>query len=95
MDCNGALVIPMFQKNKVKSLQFINAKGEKRFLPGGKKGGYLIGSIQPDKPVCVCEGFATGTSIHEATGYPVLVAFDAGNLRNMAEVLRAEYPGVR
>ena len=30
--------------------------------------------------VCVAEGFATGASIHGATGHPVAVAFHAGNL---------------
>jgi len=89
MDCNGALMIPMKLNGKITSLQFINAEGEKRFLPNGEKGGYLIGRIEVGKPVCICEGFATGASIHEATGHAVIVAFDAGNLRKMAEALRA------
>lgn len=92
MDCNGALMLAVKLRGKITSLQFINADGEKRFLPGGEKGGYLIGKIESDKPVCIAEGFATGASIHEATGYPVVVAFDAGNLRKMAEAIRASKP---
>jgi putative DNA primase/helicase len=92
MDCDGALMIPMRLNGKLTSLQFINGKGDKRFLAGGEKGGHLIGKIEPGKPICIVEGYATGSSIHEATGYPVLVAFDAGNLRKMAEVLRAQQP---
>ena len=40
----------------------------------------------------VCEGFATGASLCEATGYPVAVAFDAGNLVHVAKALRQCYP---
>ena len=89
---NGSLMISMKLKGKITSLQFINGDGEKRFLPGGEKGGFLIGKIEAGKPVCVCEGFATGASIHEATGCAVIVAFDAGNLRKIAEALRAKQP---
>ena len=92
MDCNGALMLVIKYRGKITSLQFINADGEKRFLSGGEKGGYLIGKIENGKPVCIAEGFATGASIHEATGYPVVVAFDAGNLRKLAESLRAGKP---
>ena len=92
MVCNGALMIPMKLNGKIASLQFISREGEKRFLPNGEKGGYLIGKIEAGKPICIAEGFATGASIHEATGHAVVVAFDAGNLRKMAEALRAKNP---
>ena len=95
MACNGALMIPMKLGGKITSLQFINREGEKRFLPSGEKGGYLIGKITPDAPICITEGFATGASIHEATGHAVIVAFDAGNLRKLAEALRAKQPDAR
>jgi putative DNA primase/helicase len=92
MDCHNALMIPMRLNGRITSLQFINGEGEKRFLPYGEKGGYLVGKIERGKPICVCEGFATGASIHEATSYPVVVAFDAGNLKKVAKALRAKYP---
>jgi putative DNA primase/helicase len=94
MACNNALMIPMKLNGKISSLQFINRDGEKRFLPDGEKGYYLIGKIAPDAPACIAEGFATGASIHEATGHAVVVAFDAGNLRKTAALLRAKYPDV-
>ncbi|MCR4305131.1 MAG: PriCT-2 domain-containing protein [Gallionella sp.] len=94
MACNGALMIPMRLNGKITSLQFINRDGEKRFLSDGEKGYYLIGKIAPDAPTCIAEGFATGASIHEATGHAVVVAFDAGNLRKTAALLRAKYPDV-
>jgi hypothetical protein len=43
-------------------------------------------------PLCLCEGFATGASIHEATGYPVAVGFNAGNLLAVAKALRKRFP---
>lgn len=92
MACNNALMIPMKLNGKITSLQFINRDGEKRFLPNGEKGGFLLGSLEVGKPICIAEGFATGASIHEATGYTVVIAFDAGNLRKMAEALRARNP---
>lgn len=92
MECNGALMIPMRLKGKITGLQFINGEGEKRFYPGAEKGGYLIGRIKKGKPIYICEGFATGASIHEATGWAVIVAFDAGNLRKIAQALRADQP---
>jgi phage/plasmid primase-like uncharacterized protein len=92
MDCNGALMLPTKLGGKITSLQFINRDGEKRFLPGGEKGGFVIGKIEAGKPVCICEGFATGASIHDATGHAVIVAFDAGNMKKIAVALRTKNP---
>ena len=46
-------------------------------------------------PLCLSEGFATGASIHEATNYPVAVAFNAGNLGPVAHALQARFPNSR
>jgi putative DNA primase/helicase len=43
--------------------------------------------------VFVCEGWATGVTIHEATGCAVAVAFYAGNLRRVTLTMRERYPG--
>ena len=42
----------------------------------------------------MCEGFATGASINEATGYCVHVAFNAGNLKAVAQTIRRVHPDV-
>lgn len=71
---------------------------EKRFLKGGRKAGlwHLIGPpLAPGAWLMLCEGYATGASVHEATGRPVAVAFDAGNLQTVAQALRTAFPGVR
>jgi putative DNA primase/helicase len=45
--------------------------------------------------ICIAEGYATGASIHEATGYHAIVAFDAGNLLSVAEAIRAKHPAAK
>lgn len=90
---NGALLLAMQDANDtIRSLQFIYADGTKRFLPGGRKTGcfFLIGDLT--SKLLICEGYATGASLHEATGYGVAVAFDAGNLKPVARGLKAKYP---
>ena len=42
--------------------------------------------------LCIVEGFATGATINEATGYAVAVAFNAGNLEAVARAMRAKFP---
>lgn len=51
-------------------------------------------SPAPAEPavLLVAEGYATAASLHEATGYPVAVAFDAGNLGPVCKALRTAYP---
>ncbi len=89
---NGALVIPLRDGTAIHSLQFISADGTKRFLTDGRiKGCYFsIGSTKDKPAICIAEGFATGATIHEATGYPVAVAFNAGNLEAVAMAMRAK-----
>ncbi len=40
----------------------------------------------------LAEGYATGASVHEATGWPVAVCFDAGNLKPCALALHELHP---
>lgn len=91
----GALVIPMRDGAELHSLQFIGADGDKRFLAGGRVNGCYFSIGKPDDVLCVAEGFATGASIHEATGHAVAVAFSAGNLLPVARSLRTKFPDLR
>ena len=88
------LLIPLRDKqDKLWSLQKILPDGEKKFLPGGKVDGcfHLFGK-EPEKNLCVAEGYATAATIHEATGYAVAVAFNVGNLLPVSKELREKYP---
>ena len=92
----GALVVPIHDASgTLHSLQFIGAGGTKRFLKGGRIAGlyFLIGNAGP--VVCIAEGYATGASIHAATGHAVAVAFNAGNLRPVATAIRQRHPGAQ
>lgn len=73
------------------SLQTIYPDGSKRFLLGGRMRGcyHAIGTL--GSALVVAEGYATGASIHEATGLPVAVAFNAGNLLPVARELRRRH----
>ena len=91
----GSLVVPLCDLNgELHSLQFIDAEGGKRFLTGGRKAGccYCIGDIGNGGIVVIAEGFATAATVHEATGYVTVVAFDAGNLPAVAEAVRQRSP---
>jgi len=91
------LVVPLRGADgAMRGLQFIDREGGKRFLPGTAKAGAYHGiGGKPVDILGIAEGFATGASVHEATGWPVAVALDAGNLRAVAEGLRLKYPALR
>ncbi len=74
------------------SLQFIQEDGSKRFLTGGEITGSYFAIGNHKSRLCICEGFATGASIFEATGFRVVVAFNAGNLAAVAKVMREKFP---
>ena len=78
---------------KLHSLQTITPDGEKRFK-GRMKGCYHAIGSKPDDMLVIAEGYATGASIHEATGWPVAVAFNAGNLGPVAMALHKAYPAL-
>jgi len=91
---DGRLIIPMRIGKELHSLQFISADGTKRFLPDGRVKGcyYLIGTGAEAKErgtVLICEGFATGATLREATGLPVVVCFTAGNLLEVTTFLHS------
>lgn len=77
------------------SLQTIGPDGDKRFMPGGRVKGCYFPIGKPAGLLIVCEGFATGASIHEATGHAVAIAFNAGNLETVAIALRTKYPDLK
>jgi putative DNA primase/helicase len=89
-----ALIIPIWNKNLLVSLQFIDASGNKKMLTGGKLKGSScnIGHYQSGNPILIAEGFATGASLFQKTGYLTVIAFSAGNLKEVAIDIRSSYP---
>ena len=97
-DYRGMLVAPMRTLDgALTSLQFIGPDGAKRYLRGGATAGalYGIGRRGAMDVIAIAEGFSTAATVHEATGFPVAVAFDAGNLALVARAIRAKYPAAR
>jgi phage/plasmid primase-like uncharacterized protein len=90
------LLIPMRDTaGKLHSLQTIAPNGDKRFIAGGRVKGCYLPIGKPTDKLIVCEGYATGASIFEATGEAVAVAFNAGNLEPVALALRAKYADLK
>ncbi|WP_044410454.1 PriCT-2 domain-containing protein [Thiomicrospira microaerophila] len=101
----NALVIPVYKFNpqgvkEVVSLQFIDHEGGKRFLKGGEiKGGFvaLPGSWDYVLELVICEGYATGLTLaaHYAPLSNIVCAFNANNLKPVANAWKRHYPRAR
>lgn len=94
----GNLIVPLRNiDGELRGFQAIAPDGQKAFATGIEKKGnfHLLGAAGKDLSqgeIVLCEGYATGASLHMATGKPVAVAFDSGNLIPVAEAIRAKYP---
>jgi putative DNA primase/helicase len=89
----GLLLVPMHDADGViHSLQTIDGEGVKLNAKGGRTGGLYHGIGTPAGTVIICEGYATGATLHEATGHAVAVAFTCGNLCAVVDALRAKWP---
>lgn len=94
----GDLVIPRYGINgKIYSIQTIKQKKKgvkswKQYFSGGKIKGtfYVLGEIKDI--ILIGEGFSTCASVFEATGIATVVAFDAGNLKEVAIGFKKKYP---
>ena len=98
---SGAMVIPMLDaRGTIHGLQFIlpaqhprrrKTGRDKEYWPAGlqKQGHWFqIGAVAHGGVCLVAEGYATAATLHAATGLPVAVAFDAGNLRHVAAAIK-------
>lgn len=87
----GKLLVPLCLDGRLVNLQVIDCAGTKRFLTGGRVQGCYspLGRVIEGGRLYVCEGWATGASLHIHTGAPVVCAMNAGNLRSVALAMRA------
>lgn len=98
IDADGLLVVPVNDASgQLLSLQTINANGDKFFLPNTEvKGGFydfgLTDAAHSPTEIIVCEGYATGRSLYEATHTPVIVAFNSNNIAPVLEEFRQLHP---
>lgn len=83
------LAIPIYGADgKLQSLQYIWNDGKKRFKTGAKKKGGWFKIEGLADTVFIAEGYATAASIHMATQATVYVAFDCGNLYEVAAYVK-------
>ena len=98
---SGALAVPMADTHgRIHGLQIIRPEKkngrDKDYWPVGlaKKGHFHIvggASSAAGSVILVAEGYATAASLHMATGLPVVVAFDAGNIGPVAAAIHGKY----
>lgn len=102
---NGWVLVPLrdaagmlWNLQRIAPVKPTDGGPDKLFLKGGRKSGlwHMVGELGTDPAgpavVLVAEGYATAASLHQATGRPVGVAFDAGNLSHVVKALRKLYP---
>lgn len=93
---DGVLLVPMRNNmGEIRSLQRIYPDGSKYNFPGGEARGHYFTIDGKPSEIYICEGYATGASIHEATGGTVIVAFSAGNLYPVTKTIKSKYPTSR
>lgn len=97
----GALLIPIAdaRNGHIVSMQGImqhhNGGFWKSYLKHGRKRGgfHMIGTPPAaGQPLAFAEGYATAAKVHELTGWPVIVVFDAPNLPVVAGIFREQFP---
>jgi len=89
---NDLLVVPLVNEHGLANIQLIQPNGKKRFLKNGKAKGTFCPIGKVENFIYVCEGWATGASIHTLTGEAVFCAMNAANLLPVAQMARAKYP---
>lgn len=99
LDPVGRLRIAMQdEQGRIWSFQHIRQHRDgsnlKLFHPGARAKGlfFLIGEIRPGLPIAFAEGYATGASVHEATGLPVVVCFAVSFKAHIMRAWRLKEP---
>ena len=89
----NALIIPLLNDGgEITSIQRIFPDGFKKNLTGGKMKGSFHFINGSDCLICICEGYATGASINEATGASVYCAMSAHNIYETASIAKKYHP---
>ena len=91
---NGDLIVPGFgPDDTIQTIQRITPGGTKLFHKGGRaKGASFFIDGPDDSTFYFAEGLATALAGRLATDSPVFVCFNAGNLVNVARMVREAFP---
>lgn len=98
----GDLLIPVQDiDGAIWGVQIIQADGTKFYSKHTRKeqNFHIVGCEQSQlnalkhaKAIVIAEGFATADTLSQAIGWPVVMAFDSGNLPAVAQVLKEQFP---
>lgn len=83
----GVIAVPLRDvEGRLWALQGISEKGTKLFPKYGRMKGcfHMLGTPAAGQPVAFVEGYATGATVHELTGWCTVVCFNAGNMQSVA-----------
>jgi putative DNA primase/helicase len=89
-----ALLVPLVDEHlRLWNVQRIFPDGSKLFHRGRAGGLFCpIGRLEQPGQLLICEGWATGSTLHDSTGHAVLCAMSAHNLVVVARAARATWP---
>jgi putative DNA primase/helicase len=95
----GWLVVPVLSLNgELRTLQFIPPPGigKKLNLPGASFGDglFVVGDVAKSARRYIVEGIGQAWAVHRATGCAAVVAFGAGRMSAVAQILRKRYPAL-
>ena len=90
------LIAPIFNATgQLRTIQFIDSKGEKRFLSDGQTSECFMPIEGATDVVLICEGVATAISLSEVTGKQVYSAMNSHNLLKVAPIVKRKHPGAK
>lgn len=90
---NDELYIPLSDvNNHLITAQRIKPDGSKFLWSGCGKTGGMFKIAGDSRVILISEGFATASSLFEATGYTSVMAIDAGNLIHVTRAIQEKYP---
>lgn len=86
---DGRLIAPLFNDGgELTSLQYISIDGSKQYHAGGAVKGSFMTLGSPETECFIVEGYATGATVYETTGKPVIIAYSANNLVKVTEAFK-------
>lgn len=88
----NALLVPLYKNGELVSMQGILPNGDKKLLYKGEKQAVYHDFGECTHTILLCEGWATGATLYEATQLYTLACIDAGNLQHVAKYIRKKYP---
>lgn len=90
------IMIPLINNlGKIQSLQYINDNGQKSFLKDGLIHSHFFQLQGKKESIVICKDYESAASVHEATGYNVVVTFISSNFIPVAQKIRGNSPRAR